>query len=370
MAVRRLAPTLLALALCSASVLPSAVAQTVYGGGGEGWDGWSTVVDGVMGGLSSGMMDTDGDVLVFSGDIVLDGGGFSSISKRGLSHDLSAAAGFLITLDALPEGSAPLALDISLDVADSFWSHGATFALQPGPPGAVQTIFVPMESFTRAQWRGLRCQGDCELDPSAVRSIALYVLFQEGPFELRIHSIETLASADDAPEPSTPEVLFSSPAAAADFLQTSAARASGAYDYGYPELGVAVYAAAMDTVMAASGPSEEVKAAMCSGLAHAAAQGGASQETSWILRRALDAGIAELQGAPRPSADNYPAVAQGSWLDAISSAAECPASLARGIVADTAAATTPRGDSRFSTVTAVGPKMGSLTSEITINSGN
>lgn len=44
MAVRRLAPTLLALALCSASVLPSAVAQTVYGGGGEGWDGWSTVV--------------------------------------------------------------------------------------------------------------------------------------------------------------------------------------------------------------------------------------------------------------------------------------------------------------------------------------
>ena len=59
-----------------------------------GANDWSVTVDGVMGGRSSGKLSASDDGLVFSGDINLNGGGFSSIRRSlGRSVDLSAYAG-------------------------------------------------------------------------------------------------------------------------------------------------------------------------------------------------------------------------------------------------------------------------------------
>jgi hypothetical protein len=103
-------------------------------------------------------METSGESLRFYGDISIDGGGFSSVSRRFYDApvDLTEAAGFLVTIDTLPELEVPLALDVSLDSVGSFWSHGATFAVQPGPSGTKQQFFLPLDSFARAQWRGFR----------------------------------------------------------------------------------------------------------------------------------------------------------------------------------------------------------------------
>ena len=42
---------------------------------------WVVVNDGVMGGRSQGVMTTEADQMQFSGNIVTDGGGFSSVRR-------------------------------------------------------------------------------------------------------------------------------------------------------------------------------------------------------------------------------------------------------------------------------------------------
>lgn len=264
----KLTAQLLLAVLCVCGLPVRSVSELVYGGGSAGWSEWDTVVDGVMGGLSSGAMDLDGEAVRFSGDINFDGGGFSSISRQlAQPANLTDISGFLVTLDALPVGSSPMALDLSLNTVGSFWTHGATLTARPGPPGTKTQHFLPMDTFTRTSWNGRRCLSSCQLDPTAVNRIGLFVLFQEGPFELTIHSIEAVASSENAPTTQTPVLNFTSNAAVADFLTEAAYRGAVLYDKGYPELGVALHAVALETVLSANGPPRSIRPTICAGLA-------------------------------------------------------------------------------------------------------
>mmetsp|Transcript_25954 Transcript_25954/g.65287 ORF Transcript_25954/g.65287 Transcript_25954/m.65287 type:complete len:416 (-) Transcript_25954:102-1349(-) len=330
------------LALCSVCYLGSASGQAVYGGGSEAWSGWSTVVDGVMGGKSSGTMEPDGQAVRFYGTISLDGGGFSSISRRlAPAADLSTVAGFLVTIDALPEGSEPMALQLSLNVAGSFWSHGAAFVVQPGPAGTEQQLFLPMKSFNEASWNGRRCQSDCELDPSAVTRVGLFVLFQEGPFELRIHRIETVASAADIPLNQVPVIDLTGDNATAEFLDGTIARGAVLYDKGYPALSTAVYAAALQTLLAADGPPQLMKNITCPALHHIADQDSSAEVLAWMLRRVINVIMADLEGTARPDEQSYPAAAQGDWLDTANATACAADMTASGAVATLISGTGP-----------------------------
>mmetsp|Transcript_7866 Transcript_7866/g.14113 ORF Transcript_7866/g.14113 Transcript_7866/m.14113 type:complete len:422 (-) Transcript_7866:348-1613(-) len=361
----KLTAQLLLAVLCVCGLPVRSVSELVYGGGSAGWSEWDTVVDGVMGGLSSGAMDLDGEAVRFSGDINFDGGGFSSISRQlAQPANLTDISGFLVTLDALPVGSSPMALDLSLNTVGSFWTHGATLTARPGPAGTKTQHFLPMDTFTRTSWNGRRCLSSCQLDPTAVNRIGLFVLFQEGPFELTIHSIEAVASSENAPTTQTPVLNFTSNAAVADFLTEAAYRGAVLYDKGYPELGVALHAVALETVLSANGPPRSIRPTICAGLAHVAAQDASSQEMAWLLLRLVEAVVDDLTGDTRQIVTTYPEVARGAWLMTINnSTTDCVADAVARDVATLVTGTEPalvpeRGtSSQFAVVEEVGPGM-------------
>ena len=105
--------------------------------GGSEWeaDDWFVQVDGVMGGKSTGSMEflEDNQVLKFTGDISLDGGGFSSVRKR-LSLDLTGYAGIVVTLEAdarsLNEKTTPpIGIHLQLDDRTSRYDFSSAFSI-------------------------------------------------------------------------------------------------------------------------------------------------------------------------------------------------------------------------------------------------
>lgn len=150
--------------------------------------------------------------------------------------------------------------------------------------------------------------------------LSLFVLFQEGPFDLRIHSIEAVPTRPEAIAVSVTD--FETNSSAVSFLQDTIRKAAVLYDKDYMELSQAVYKSALQTIEAADGPSEDVQGVICTGLEYVAREAIAfsSAEISWILRRIVDVALADIQGISRTPETEYPVIAQGGWLDSVSEA--------------------------------------------------
>ena len=63
--------------------------------------------------------------------------------------DLQRFAGILVVVDTLPAGTTPMALQLELQASDSVWTYASPFALQPGPPGSTQNLFLTTKTFQR-----------------------------------------------------------------------------------------------------------------------------------------------------------------------------------------------------------------------------
>merc|ERR1711957_811460 len=87
-------------------------------GGEQGWNSnaWKTVLDGVMGGRSSGNFNIEDNTMVFTGTVNNAGGGFASVRSSWAAKDLSKHAGIWVALEAAAfnSGKAPLALHVQL----------------------------------------------------------------------------------------------------------------------------------------------------------------------------------------------------------------------------------------------------------------
>jgi len=260
-------------------------------------------VDGVMGGRSSGRLRFEGGAMEFTGTINLQGGGFSSVRRSMPTVDLSKFAGVLVGVetDAFPQKKAPLGLHLQLQDASSWWGYASAFAVPLSETaGELATAFLPLSSFDRASASGRRCS-TCRLDPTRVNGIDLYVLFQEGPFRVRVRSITAVEASWTSPVPVVP--LPS--AAAVEELFTAAINSGTKLDgYGYTELCAAIYASSLRTLLAATGPSNGAKGVACAGLEHAAGQRSKS-DRAWGLRDTMDAILADLKGTARGSRQDW-----------------------------------------------------------------
>jgi len=150
----------------------------------EDIEAWGVVLDGVMGGLSTGTVDGEDDRLIFSGETSLrNNGGFSSI-RAGIP------AGSLAGYDALRvrvigDGRTYiLGTSTRSGRGDSYWSRFDTTA------GEAITVTVPIAEMVR-QYFGRPIEG--RIRPAQVRGLEFYIYDGEaGPFRLGIDRIEAV----------------------------------------------------------------------------------------------------------------------------------------------------------------------------------
>ena len=113
-----------------------------------------------------------------------------------------------------------------------------------------------------------RCPGTCTLNIQQVNSVALYVLFQPGPFSLRVHRVAVLKDQTTANIAGPLAVPLPTSASISELLQSSIVSGSTLFNKGYPELAGSLYSASLATISAAEGPSELTKGLACAGLFH------------------------------------------------------------------------------------------------------
>ena len=155
-----------------------------------------------MGGKSSGELTflKSNTVLSFNGIINLDGGGFSSVIKSfdNAPIDLSPYAGFVVELETTrahdPNNiDAPLGLQLQFhDSIARYIGYASAFAVPlSNSVGETVRVYLPRTSFDRGSWINRLCN-DCKIDFSSVVQMDIYILFQDGPFEVNVKQISTV----------------------------------------------------------------------------------------------------------------------------------------------------------------------------------
>jgi len=140
---------------------------------------WSVENDGVMGGRSQGYVEVTEGTLVFTGEVVTQGGGFTSIHAVPQA-DLSGYDG--IELRVRGGGRT-----FELNVDDGTRSRGREVTRRGPVPtsDAWTTVRVPFASLEESA-HGEPVSAE-PLDPSAVQSIGIYIIDgNDGPFRLEV----------------------------------------------------------------------------------------------------------------------------------------------------------------------------------------
>jgi NADH dehydrogenase [ubiquinone] 1 alpha subcomplex assembly factor 1 len=148
-------------------------------------ESWESIGDAVMGGRSSGRLQTiPGGRAVFLGEISLDaGGGFASVRSAQGSYDLSRHQGLL--LEVRGDGRT-YKLAIRTDPYFDGVSWQSAFETRPG---AWEAIRLPLAGF-RPTWRGRPVPGAGRLEPGRVVSFGLVVAERRaGSFRLEISAL-------------------------------------------------------------------------------------------------------------------------------------------------------------------------------------
>lgn len=148
---------------------------------------WRVVVDGVMGGRSSGQVEQQEDSLVFTGETSLENnGGFSSIRAAVPAGSVSGYDSLRIRVKGDGRTWILGARGRPGTGADSYWSRFDT------KEGEWQTVTVRVTEMVR-QYFGTPVQGS--LQPSAVRGVEFYIYDKlAGPFRLEVDEIEAVRS--------------------------------------------------------------------------------------------------------------------------------------------------------------------------------
>lgn len=140
---------------------------------------WRIVNDGVMGGRSQGFAEISDGTLTFTGTLVTQGGGFTSV-RAPLRVDLAGYDGIELRVRG---GGRTFELDVN---------DGTRYRLRevsrraPFPTsGEWQTVRVPFDALRTSVWgQPIRAR---PINPATVRSLSLFILDgQDGPFRLEI----------------------------------------------------------------------------------------------------------------------------------------------------------------------------------------
>ena len=147
---------------------------------------WRVENDGVMGGDSQGFVDVAGGTLTFTGEVVTQGGGFTSVRAR-RDLDISAYDGIELRVRGGRR-------TFELDVDDGTQSRGREVNRVGTFPTAEawQTVRVPFDDLeTTAHGEPVSVD---PLDRSAIRSVGIYIADGiDGPFRLEVDWIRAYA---------------------------------------------------------------------------------------------------------------------------------------------------------------------------------
>jgi NADH dehydrogenase [ubiquinone] 1 alpha subcomplex assembly factor 1 len=148
--------------------------------------GWTTVDDVVMGGMSDSRMALTGNgTALFQGTVSLEhGGGFASVRKRDIAADLNGYEGLLIRIRG---DGGKYQLRVRTDDRYDGISYRYVFVTEKGQWMTVRAPFAAFEPV----FKGRRVEEAPRLDPGKVRQIGFLIAHkQEGTFRLEIESIE------------------------------------------------------------------------------------------------------------------------------------------------------------------------------------
>lgn len=141
---------------------------------------WPAINDGVMGGVSSGVMTVEEGFVAFRGRVSFENnGGFASLRSEVRVHDLSGFQG--LQLKVRGDGKT---YGLRVRTVDSWRATSYQAELTP-PAGSWCEIGIPFDSFVPV-FRGRVVADHPALDPGAIRTFGLMIARQEGPFRLDV----------------------------------------------------------------------------------------------------------------------------------------------------------------------------------------
>lgn len=150
---------------------------------------WRVENDGVMGGRSQGFVEVADGALVFTGEVVTEGGGFTSVHAASQA-DLSGYDGIELRVRG---GGRTFALNVD----DGTRSRGREVTRRGPVPtsDSWETVRVPFASLEESA-HGEPVSAD-PLDRSAVQSIGIYIIDgNDGPFRLEVDWIRAYREAE------------------------------------------------------------------------------------------------------------------------------------------------------------------------------
>mgnify|MGYP001551771967 CR=1 FL=1 len=152
---------------------------------------WRTVNDGVMGGVSSGGMVQEGELLVFTGELSLENnGGFSSV-RRHVEQDLSGAG--RIRLEVRGDGR-----EYQFRIRQNTRFDGVAWRALFTAGDDWQTIEIALDRFVPV-FRGRTVAQAGPVVPSKIRQIGFLLADRNaGPYRLQIKEIAYLGPAKAA----------------------------------------------------------------------------------------------------------------------------------------------------------------------------
>ncbi|MHC4850126.1 MAG: CIA30 family protein [Planctomycetota bacterium] len=182
-------------------LIPALTLLTDFGSGGVPLR-WTSVNDTVMGGRSRGSFRIEDGVLVFSGTLNTNGGGFASIRGDGAKLPLGKAEG--IHLRVRGDGRV-----YTMRVRQGGRRSVSYRAKFETTKGEWQDIWLPLRAFVPS-WRG-RTLDLPPVDPSRIDGLGLMIADKiDGEFRLEVDSIQAYRpfSMDDYRSATRPLVLF------------------------------------------------------------------------------------------------------------------------------------------------------------------
>ena len=169
----------------------------------------AVTVDGVMGGRSNAQGTVDSTQSIsFQGRVNTNGGGFAYITlSGGLSMDLSGATGIYLAFDSMDiatYGSAPIAFKITLE-SRRRCAMAAAFAVPTTASVERTHAWVPLRQFqpegnhwdysSRRAGIPSYCTASATTTMADVASFALGCYYQNTPFRLVLHTVESRTAA-------------------------------------------------------------------------------------------------------------------------------------------------------------------------------
>lgn len=150
---------------------------------------WIVVNDGVMGGRSAGFVSVQDGTLRFTGTLVTQGGGFTSVRAM-RDVDLSGAVG----LELRVRGSGR---PFEVEVNDGLRAYGRSISRRAPFPTTKEwtTVRVPFASLRSTMFG--RAVNAPQADLSRIRSIGLYMIDgRDGPFALEVDYIRAYSARE------------------------------------------------------------------------------------------------------------------------------------------------------------------------------